>query len=756
MSFLFTNPFDDIVEKATSENLPVGSEDLVLNLDIADKVKSKEVPPKDAVRSLKKRINHKNPNVQLLALKVRSVDLDIRRTTETPMETFQLMAEVAGGNGRRRIVSSGRPVYGGYQAMRLSRKGEEGLSEIADLTDTCVKNGGNHFLVEVASRDFIDNLVSIARAFGTNPDVKQKIFQLIQTWGLAFKAKSELSYVTEVYNSMKREGVSFPPVEKAEASSVMIDTTTAPDWIDAEVCMRCRTGFTMLNRKHHCRNCGQIFCHACSSNNIKLPHLGITQEVRVCDGCHTKLTTKSSNPTTPSLPRANTRADASGTTSLADAQARKEQEELEKAIAASLEESNKKSGKSNAPPARKPSTKKPVVVDDDEEDEDLKAAIAASLAELKLSEERQPRRDSNRVFERSDSNSQVYSEPTNPNQLSRVEIDNLKLFADLVERMEADVAARGPGVMNHSQISALYTQLFALQPKLMWSLDNAILQYKSSMDLNNKLSSALQQYDQLLQERLASSGAYGYQSTIPRSYSGHVEPYTVPQTSYYSQPPVANSMGYPQSFSPSNPANWGQNPAPSASGSQYANPAPPPTTQHGFQPQPPAPSTTDGQPSHYASSQQSYSQYQQQPAPPADQQQQPIQNQAYDPNNNNHNGGGPQQPNPQQPPAQQHPVQAAGQSYTYSHTNVAGSQQGGYAGYPTDPSQQNNTGYAAAPFPTAQGSGVPPSQAPYDGQHSYGHQVPYMPHHQPSQPQPQQQQQQAPQPPKEEPLLIEF
>ena len=58
------------VAKATSELLPGAAEDVVANLDISDQVRSKQVLPKDAMRSLKKRINHANPNVQLLALGV--------------------------------------------------------------------------------------------------------------------------------------------------------------------------------------------------------------------------------------------------------------------------------------------------------------------------------------------------------------------------------------------------------------------------------------------------------------------------------------------------------------------------------------------------------------------------------------------------------------------------------------------------------------------------------------------------------------
>ncbi|KAM4039972.1 RUN and FYVE domain-containing protein 1-like isoform 2-T2 [Anomaloglossus baeobatrachus] len=56
---------------------------------------------------------------------------------------------------------------------------------------------------------------------------------------------------------------------------------------EATGCKQCDKEFSISRRKHHCRNCGDIFCNTCSSNELSLP--SYPKPVRVCDPCHNLL-----------------------------------------------------------------------------------------------------------------------------------------------------------------------------------------------------------------------------------------------------------------------------------------------------------------------------------------------------------------------------------------------------------------------------------------------------------------------------------
>ncbi|XP_064553107.1 lateral signaling target protein 2 homolog isoform X1 [Drosophila montana] len=80
----------------------------------------------------------------------------------------------------------------------------------------------------------------------------------------------------------------------AAATTTTSSTTTTmspPAWIPdgkAPRCMSCQTPFTAFRRRHHCRNCGGVFCGVCSNASAPLPKYGLTKAVRVCRECYVR------------------------------------------------------------------------------------------------------------------------------------------------------------------------------------------------------------------------------------------------------------------------------------------------------------------------------------------------------------------------------------------------------------------------------------------------------------------------------------
>lgn len=58
---------------------------------------------------------------------------------------------------------------------------------------------------------------------------------------------------------------------------------------DAEAvnCTACGKAFSVTVRKHHCRNCGSIFCNDCSSKQTMVA--SAKKAVRVCENCYVEL-----------------------------------------------------------------------------------------------------------------------------------------------------------------------------------------------------------------------------------------------------------------------------------------------------------------------------------------------------------------------------------------------------------------------------------------------------------------------------------
>ncbi|TQS31399.1 hypothetical protein Golomagni_08318, partial [Golovinomyces magnicellulatus] len=260
---------------------------------------------------------------------------------------------------------------------RISHKNPNVVLLALGLTDICIKNGGDHFLQEVASREFMDNLVSVLRnPAGVNNDVKAKALGLIQNWSQIAQAKpAQMAYIIDIYRQLKSDSAfDFPPLDpNAVASAALVETLTAPEWVDGD----------------------------CSSHNMALPWFGIGQDVRVCDGCFArkgppknaaKLSrSKSAGSSSTYVPSGrggsashHRSATLSGQTGQSKRSARKkEEDDLALAIKLSLQASGQSAPQSSRPEAPSNPQKAPngrvLEGTDADDDPDLAAAIAASL-----------------------------------------------------------------------------------------------------------------------------------------------------------------------------------------------------------------------------------------------------------------------------------------------------------------------------------------------------------------------------------------
>ena len=159
------------------------------------------------------------------------------------------------------------------------------------VLESVVKNCGSPVYDELATRENCEIFTQLIETT-THENVRNKMLELIQAWAHAFRSLDKYQAVKDTMTILKTKGFSFPELKEADA---MFTADTAPVWHDGDCCHRCRTQFSFTQRKHHCRNCGQVFCWQCSSKTCTLPKFGIEKEVRVCDTCLAQVNKPSAN-----------------------------------------------------------------------------------------------------------------------------------------------------------------------------------------------------------------------------------------------------------------------------------------------------------------------------------------------------------------------------------------------------------------------------------------------------------------------------
>ena len=75
---------------------------------------------------------------------------------------------------------------------------------------------------------------------------------------------------------------------------VFVRDVNAPDyrfvgWVvdeDCDFCFICAKEFSLFNRRHHCRVCGDLVCDDCSTGTVVLSEYYYYGYVRACDHCY--------------------------------------------------------------------------------------------------------------------------------------------------------------------------------------------------------------------------------------------------------------------------------------------------------------------------------------------------------------------------------------------------------------------------------------------------------------------------------------
>lgn len=143
-------------------------------------------------------------------------------------------------------------------------------------------------VVDVPDTDYIKNsfqIISPEKSFAvycSTPEEKERWVSTIR------------ETIEDLLSSKRtlRLSAAVPPRRAAEVvMPQVISNYQAPVWIpddQAIHCHSCREEFTVFRRKHHCRLCGNVICHACSANTFFIPgsSLADLRPARACDLCY--------------------------------------------------------------------------------------------------------------------------------------------------------------------------------------------------------------------------------------------------------------------------------------------------------------------------------------------------------------------------------------------------------------------------------------------------------------------------------------
>lgn len=101
------------------------------------------------------------------------------------------------------------------------------------VLETCVKNCGRRFHIQVAQKDFLQELIRVISPKGNPPQVViDKVLSLLQTWADAFQGCDDLKEVEKVCVELKEKGMEFPLSDLDRAAPIHTPVRSMPPLIE--------------------------------------------------------------------------------------------------------------------------------------------------------------------------------------------------------------------------------------------------------------------------------------------------------------------------------------------------------------------------------------------------------------------------------------------------------------------------------------------------------------------------------------------
>jgi len=212
--------------------------------------------------------------------------------TEINLERIRVIERCFGTDNKDSLATVGRALVGEGVLIKVCRKKPKAryffLFNDIMLYGTIVIQKKKYINPHITS---LENIQIKSIADGDDPKLRngwiimspKKSFCVYAT-----TSKEKIEWMTHISNCIEKLSNNN---RKAFDSLKNIDV--APQWIpdkETGVCMRCRHAkFTLVNRRHHCRNCGYVICGDCSKHRFRLPSQSV-ELLRVCNVCYETLT----------------------------------------------------------------------------------------------------------------------------------------------------------------------------------------------------------------------------------------------------------------------------------------------------------------------------------------------------------------------------------------------------------------------------------------------------------------------------------